>query len=122
MGLLKLMQFKVAVPKPKRNKTSDGIKRTTNKIVKGKVFQDEDGTFKVSKGYSNRLCRIIDREGRIILKTIQRDIISPKEIVWMHDFSEGYAIVDNIDGSPTDFIVGWIDCCIVKLFTFKIDG
>jgi len=48
MGLLKLMPFKVAVPKPKRNKTSDGIKRTTNKIVKGKVFQDEDGTYKVA--------------------------------------------------------------------------
>ena len=48
MGLLKLMPFKVAVPKPKRNKTSDGIKRSSNKIVKGKVFQDEDGTFKVA--------------------------------------------------------------------------
>lgn len=48
MGLFKLMPFKVAVPKPKRNKTSDGIKRTTNKIVKGKVFQDEDGTYKVA--------------------------------------------------------------------------
>lgn len=48
MGLLKLMPFKVAVPKPKRNKTSDGIKRTTNKIVKGKVFQDEDGTYKIA--------------------------------------------------------------------------
>lgn len=53
MGLLKLMPFKVAVPKPKRNKTSDGIKRTTNKIVKGKVFQDEDGTFKVSINMEN---------------------------------------------------------------------
>ena len=48
MGLLKIMPFKVAVPKPKRNKTSDGIKRTTNKIVKGKVFQDKNGTYKVS--------------------------------------------------------------------------
>ena len=48
MGFLKLIPFKVAVPKPKRNKTSDGIKRTTNKIVKGKVFQDEDGTYKVA--------------------------------------------------------------------------
>ena len=53
MGLLKLMPFKVAVPKPKRNKTSDGIKRTTNKIVKGKVFQDEDGTYKVSISMDN---------------------------------------------------------------------
>ena len=53
MGLLKLMPFKVAVPKPKRNKTSDGIKRTTNKIVKGKVFQDEDGTYKVSISMEN---------------------------------------------------------------------
>ena len=53
MGLLKLMPFKVAVPKPKRNKTSDGIKRTTNKIVKGKVFQDEDGTYKVSISMGN---------------------------------------------------------------------
>ena len=53
MGLLKLMPFKVAVPKPKRNKTSDGIKRTTNKIVKGKVFQDENGTYKVSISMEN---------------------------------------------------------------------
>ena len=53
MGLVKLMAFKVAVPKPKRNKTSDGIKRTTNKIVKGKVFQDENGTYKVSISIDN---------------------------------------------------------------------
>ena len=53
MGLLKLMPFKVAVPKPKRNKTSDGIKRTTNKIIKGKVFQDENGTYKVSISMKN---------------------------------------------------------------------
>ena len=53
MGLLKVMPFKVAVPKPKRNKTSDGIKRTTNKIVKGKVFQDENGTYKVSISMEN---------------------------------------------------------------------
>lgn len=48
MGFIKSMQFKVAVPKPKRNRTSDGIKRITNKIVKGKVFQEKDGTYKVS--------------------------------------------------------------------------
>lgn len=53
MGLIKLMPFKVAVPKPKRNKTSDGIKRTTNKIVKGKVFQDKDGTYKVAIDMQN---------------------------------------------------------------------
>ena len=53
MGLLKVMPFKVAVPKPKRNKTSDGIKRTTNKIIKGKVFQDENGTYKVSISMGN---------------------------------------------------------------------
>ena len=53
MGLLKIMPFKVAVPRPKRNKTSDGIKRTTNKIVKGKVFQDENGTYKVSINMEN---------------------------------------------------------------------
>lgn len=53
MGLLKVMPFKVAVPKTKRNKTSDGIKRTTNKIVKGKVFQDENGTYKVSINMEN---------------------------------------------------------------------
>lgn len=53
MGLLKVMPFKVAVPKPKHNKTSDGIKRTTNKIVKGKVFQDENGTYKVSINMEN---------------------------------------------------------------------
>ena len=53
MGLLKIMPFKVAVPKPKHNKTSDGIKRTTNKIVKGKVFQDENGTYKVSINMEN---------------------------------------------------------------------
>ena len=53
MGLLKLMPFKVAVPKPKRNKTYDGVKRTSNKITKGKVFQDEDGTFKVAIDMQN---------------------------------------------------------------------
>lgn len=53
MGLLKVMPFKVAVPKAKRNKTSDGIKRTTNKIVKGKVFHDENGTYKVSINMEN---------------------------------------------------------------------
>lgn len=53
MGLLKVMPFKVAVPKSKRNKTSDGIKRTTNKIVKGKIFQDENGTYKVSINMEN---------------------------------------------------------------------
>ena len=53
MGLLKVIPFKVAVPKPKCNKTSDGIKRTTNKIVKGKVFQDENGTYKVSINMEN---------------------------------------------------------------------
>ena len=53
MGLLKLMPFKVAVPKPKRNKTSDGVKRTSNNIIKGKVFQDENGTFKISIDMKN---------------------------------------------------------------------
>lgn len=53
MGLLKVMPFKVAVPKSKRNKTSDGIKRTTNKIIKGKVFQDENGTYKISINMEN---------------------------------------------------------------------
>lgn len=53
MGLLKVMPFKVAVPKPKHNKTSDGIKRTANKIVKGKVFQDENRTYKVSISMEN---------------------------------------------------------------------
>lgn len=53
MGFLKSMQFKVAVPKPKRNKTSDGIKRISNKIVKGKVFQEKDGTYKVSISMDN---------------------------------------------------------------------
>lgn len=53
MGLLRLMPFKVAVPKPKRNRTSDGIKRTTNKIIKGKVFQDDDGIFKVAINMQN---------------------------------------------------------------------
>lgn len=53
MGFLKSIQFKVAVPKPKRNKTSDGIKRISNNIVKGKVFQEKDGTYKVSINMSN---------------------------------------------------------------------
>ena len=53
MGFIKSIQFKVAVPKPKRNRTSDGIKRITNKIVKGKVFQEKDGTYKVSINIDN---------------------------------------------------------------------
>lgn len=43
-----LFQLKVAVPKPKRNKVNHGIVRTSNKIVKGKVFQDEEGNYTVS--------------------------------------------------------------------------
>ena len=88
MGLLKLVPFKIAVPKPKRNKTSDGVKRTSNKIEKGKVFQDEDGTYKIAiilqegsinpdlkvldftersyelKGKTNVFSRTLDKNGR----------------------------------------------------------
>ena len=53
MAKLVLQGLKIAVPKPKRNKTSDGIKRTTNKIAKGKVFRDEDGTYKVAISMQN---------------------------------------------------------------------
>ena len=59
MGLFKLIPFKVAVPKPKRNKTSDGVKRTTNNIVKGKVFQDEDGVYKVSINADNNQAPLV---------------------------------------------------------------
>ena len=97
------------------------IDRNDNLIVPNRFNDDievrEDGTFKVSKGYSNRLCRIIDREGRIILKNTQKDIILPKEIVWVHDFSEGYAIVDNIDG-----LKGTIDLSGNMVIPFKYRG
>ena len=53
MGIINVTRFKVAVAKPKRKKINEGIKRTTNKIVVGKVFQDEDGTFKVSVDMKN---------------------------------------------------------------------
>lgn len=52
MARLVLQGLKIAVPKPKRNKTSDGIKRTTNKIIRGKVFQ-EDGIYKVAIDMKN---------------------------------------------------------------------
>ena len=47
MAKIILAQFKISVPKPKRNKISDGITRTTNKIIRGKVIQDEEGNYKV---------------------------------------------------------------------------
>lgn len=53
MSPLRLVQFKVAVPKHKRTRTSDGIKRDSNKIVKAVVFQAEDGTYKVSINMEN---------------------------------------------------------------------
>ena len=77
MGFIKSIQFKVAVPKPKRNKTSDGIKRITNKIVKGKVFQEKDGTYKVSINMNN-------------------DSINPDLLIL--DFTErSYDLTDKID-------------------------
>ena len=53
MSLLKVLPFKVSVPKPKRNKTSDCVKRITNRIAKGKVFQDENGVYKVAITINN---------------------------------------------------------------------
>lgn len=51
MVKLVLQRLKIAVPKPKRKKTSDGIVRT-GKITKGKVFQ-EDGIYKVAIDMKN---------------------------------------------------------------------
>ena len=53
MVKLILQGLKIAVPKPKRSKTSDGIVRTGKKITRGKVFQDEDGTYKVAIDMKN---------------------------------------------------------------------
>ena len=53
MVKLVLQGLKIAVPKPKRSKTSDGIVRTGKKITRGKVFQDEDGTYKVAIDMKN---------------------------------------------------------------------
>ena len=53
MVKLILQGLKIAVPKPKRSKTSDGIVRTSKKITKGKVFQDEDGIYKVAIDMKN---------------------------------------------------------------------
>lgn len=48
MGILNFTKFRVAVPKPKRKRNTDGVSRTSNKIIRGKVFQDKDGTYKVT--------------------------------------------------------------------------
>jgi hypothetical protein len=53
MGILNFTKFKVAVPKPKRKRNTDGVSRTSNKIIRGKVFQDENGTFKISIDMKN---------------------------------------------------------------------
>ena len=53
MSFLKLAAFKVSVPKPKRKKINDGITRTSNKIVKGRVFKDEEGIYKFSISMEN---------------------------------------------------------------------
>lgn len=53
MGILNFTKFKVAVPKPKCRRNTDGVSKTSNKIIKGKVFQDENGTFKISIDMKN---------------------------------------------------------------------
>lgn len=53
MGLFKLVPFKIAVPKTKPKHNTNDIKRTTNKIVKGTVFKEEDGTYKICMSMEN---------------------------------------------------------------------
>ena len=53
MGILNFTKFRVAVPKPKHRRNTDGVSRTSNKIIRGKIFQDENGTFKISIDMKN---------------------------------------------------------------------
>lgn len=52
MGFLKLVNLKVSVPKPKHKKHNDGITRTSNKIITGKVFI-ENGIYKIAIDMKN---------------------------------------------------------------------
>ena len=96
--MLNLVRFKVAVPKIKP-KPSTGVKRESNKIVRGTVFQDEEGNYKVSitlnsdtlhpdllvldftersyelKGRTSVFCRELDSTGRRV-RIIRNDFIS----------------------------------------------
>ena len=52
MVKLQLLGLRVTFPKPKKKRNSDGIART-GKITQGKVFQDEDGNYKVAINMKN---------------------------------------------------------------------
>lgn len=97
------------------------IDQDDNLIVPARFNSDiellDDGTFKVSKGYEPHLFRIIDKDGHLIIKPKEKDIILSKEITWIHDFSEGYAIVEN-----ADHIKGAIDIYGNMTIPFKYRG
>lgn len=50
---IRLIPFKVSVPKPKRERNTSGITRVSNKIHTGKVFKDEDGVYKIAINMHN---------------------------------------------------------------------
>ena len=141
MGFLKLVPFKVAVPKVKRNRISDGIKRTSNNIIKGKVFQDNDGIFKIAinmqkdsvnpdllileftersydlTGKTNVFSRTLDERGRRV-RIIRNELIAR----FMPGLTEQY-----IPFAPNWIVKGYIvNDNGIKKFDFKsligIDG
>ena len=137
---MSFIKFKVAVPKHNRTRTSDGITRVTNKIVKGKVFQDEDG-YKIAinmqndpinpnllvleftersydlTGKTNVFSRTVDDKGR---RT--RFIRNPMDAKFMPGLSEKY-----IPFAPNWIVKGYIvKDNGIKKFDFKsligVDG
>lgn len=97
------------------------IDKDDNLIVPARFNDDiellDDGTFKVSKGYGLREYNIINKKGRIIIKPQEKSITLPKEIAWVHGFSENYAIVENSDN-----IKGSIDISGNMIIPFRFKG
>lgn len=97
------------------------IDQDDNLIVPARFNSDielfDDGTFKVSKGYKPHIYRVIDKEGHLIIRPKEKNITLPKEIAWIHDYSEGYAIVENADN-----LKGAIDIYGNMTIPFKYRG
>lgn len=77
------------------------IDKDDNLIVPARYNKIElldDGSFKVSRNHCKPIYRIIDKNGHIIIQPTQKKITLPKEIVWVYDFSENFAIVENSEG------------------------
>lgn len=58
----------------------------------------DDGNFRVSRNSSEKNYCIIDRDSHIIILTSKGFRHLDKEIIWVNNFSEGLAIVENTEG------------------------